>query len=66
MKKPISHRVVKILKDAYKTGLLMKYLSSPDLREKRIFIIEIDDDNLDIFQVDENGNRIENPLLAHA
>lgn len=66
MKKPTSHRVVKILKDPYKAKLLMRYFSEPDLRGKKIFIVEIDDDNLDIYEVDQNGDRIIMPELVDA
>ncbi len=55
MKNPISHRVVKLLSNPYKAKLLTEYMSNPEKKDNVIFLVEIDDDTMDIYEVDREG-----------
>lgn len=55
MKKPISHRVSKLLTNPYKAKLLAEYMSNPEKKDNWIYLDEIDEDTIDIFEVDKEG-----------
>ena len=60
---PLSDRVYKLLLNPYTEKLLMEYFRNPKLRNIKIIIKEVDENNLDIYETDENGKRVEHPNL---